>query len=533
MPNSLTLDWLRRLLLLLAALLCSVAAAAEVPPPATLSALNRDIVTLRATVLGATPADRVERSRARLRAIPEGEIDEPIRAAEVDVEGKPGVQFFVGGNFLFTLLRNDVDPESQQSFEDLIKQTTLRLEVARRAWHDLRDRDLLLRGLLHTLAATVVLALLLFAVHRGGGYMLRRMHQWRDRLAARHEHVDLREFLARVVVGCAQVVQWLVLLALVLSWLRYVCGSFLLTEPLAGHLDNWLLGRLEWIAEGFASNLPGMFTVVIVLMVTRAIAEAIGYLFSAVQGGRLSLPLVHPDTISATRRIVSTLVWGLGIAIAYPYLPGSSSDAFKGLSVLFGVMITLGSTGIMSQAMGGLVIVYSRALRKGDFVEVNGVQGVVSEVASLATKIVNIRNEEVTIPNSVLIGSPIHNFSRLSGSMGTLLSTRVTIGYDVPWRQVHAMLLAAAQRTAGVREMPAPTVYQRALSDFYIEYDLFVAVDRPIDRVRILSELHAHIVDEFNTHGVQIMSPHFIAQPAEAVVVPPAQWYAAPAKPPA
>jgi small-conductance mechanosensitive channel len=213
-------------------------------------------------------------------------------------------------------------------------------------------------------------------------------------------------------------------------------------------------------------------------------------------------------------------------------LPGSSSDVFKGLSVLFGLMVTLGSTGLVTQAMSGLVVIYSRSLHKGDFVDINGVQGVVTEVASLATKIVNVRNEEITIPNSVVISNPIHNYSKLAGTQGTLLTTKITIGYDAPWRQVHELLIGAAKKTAGVRAMPTPYVYQRALSDFYVEYELFVSIDNPLERVPILSVLHASIQDEFNAFGVQIMSPHFLGQPDRAVVVEQARWYAPPARRP-
>jgi len=351
-------------------------------------------------------------------------------------------------------------------------------------------------------------------------------------LSARHAHVDLGEFVARIVVGSLQIVQWLVIAALAYAWLRFVLGQFVVTEPIAEGMDGWLWSQLLWLVQGLVGSLPGFVSIVIILVLTRAVADAFGYLFDAIQQGRLRLPLVHPETTSASRRIVSLVVWGLGIAVAYPYLPGSGSDAFKGLSVLFGVMLTLGSTGLVSQAMSGLVVVYSRALRKGDFVEVGDVQGVVSEVSSLATKIVNIRNEEVTVPNSVLISSPIRNYSKLAGTHGTLLSAQVTIGYDAPWRQVHALLIQAARRTASVRQEPAPFVYQRALSDFYVEYELFVSIDRPIDRIPILSALHANIQDEFNEHGVQIMSPHFFAQPPNAVVVPKAQWFAPPARPP-
>jgi small-conductance mechanosensitive channel len=277
------------------------------------------------------------------------------------------------------------------------------------------------------------------------------------------------------------------------------------------------------------AGLPGLITVLIVLGVTRAIIDVLDAFFDSVQTGRLRVPYLHPETVGATRRIVTVIAWLLGVAVAYPFIPGSSSDAFKGLSVLLGLVLSLGSTGLVTQAMGGLVVVYSRALRRGDFVRVGDAEGVVSEVGGLATKIVNVRNEEITIPNSVLIGSPIHNYSKLAGTHGTLLTSKVTIGYDAPWRQVHSLLISAAQKTPNVRADPAPYVYQRALSDFYVEYEVFVHIDRAAERVPILSALHASIQDEFNEHGVQIMSPHFFSQPAEPVVVPKAQWFGPPA----
>ncbi len=506
----------------------AVSTAAE---PARLTVLNRDVMTMRATIAGSTPAKRVEQARARIRDIPPNAIDDPITTIAAQLGELRGVQFFIGPRLLFSVVENDVDPEAQQSFDALVRQTRERLEEVRAAWHQLQDRPLLLHGLLISAIGTAVFLLLLWTAYRGGLWVLKWLQQWRDRLAARHEHVDLGEFIARVVVGSLQVVQWLVIAALAYAWIRFLLGNFVATAPVADGLDRWLWDKLVWLVDGFLHSLPGFVTIIIILAITRAIADAVGYLLDAIHQGRLKLPLVHPETTTATRRILGILVWGLGIAVAYPYLPGSDSDAFKGLSVLFGLMLTLGSTSLVAQAMSGLVIVYSRALRKGDFVEVNDVQGVVTEVASLATKIVNVRNEEITVPNSVLISSPIRNYSKLAGTQGTLLTVTVTIGYDAPWRQVHALLTAAAGKTAGVRSSPSPFVYQRALSDFYVEYELFVSIDRPQERIPTLSALHANIQDEFNEQGVQIMSPHFVVQPAQPVLVPREQWHAPPARP--
>jgi small-conductance mechanosensitive channel len=250
-------------------------------------------------------------------------------------------------------------------------------------------------------------------------------------------------------------------------------------------------------------------------------------LLDSFEQGRLTLPGMYPETIRATRRIAVALVWVVAFAFAYPYLPGANTEAFKGLSVLIGVMISLGSTGVVSQAMSGLVVIYSRSLSQGDYVRFGEIAGVVSEVGLLSTKVVTMRGEEVTIPNNVVVGGPVRNFSRLSRDKGPLVATDVSIGYDAPWRQVHALLLEAAARTPGLRKDSAPFVLQSKLGDFYVSYDLIARLENPIDRPQVLSVLHGNIQDAFNAAGVQIMSPHFMAQPKEPVVVPKQRWHEA------
>jgi small-conductance mechanosensitive channel len=524
--------WARLLAALVACLLAwpALAVPAQVEA-ATLRLLNRDIVTLRDTIAGTAPDKRVELARHRFRALPESAMALPLRTLPFEFEQTRGTQFMMGDYRLFVVTEGDVDAESRQTLAVLTQQTLERLEDARKAWHATRDEPLLLLGVAKAAASTLAFVLLVWATLRGQ----RRLAHWlgdvRDRLAARGQGVDWRELLARLTLGTIHLVQWLVVLMLAYGWLQYVLSCFVATQPLGEQLRDWFWGRLAWVADGAAASLPGLATVVVVLVPTRAVADVLGYFLNAVQQGRLALPLLHQETTSATRRIVTLIVWGLGIAIAYPYLPGASSDAFKGLSVLFGVMVTLGSTGLVTQAMSGLVVVYARALRKGDFIEVNGLQGVVTEGAALAIKLINVRNEEITIPNSVLVSSPIYNYSKLSATHGTLMTAKVTIGYDTPWRQVHAMLEEAARRTSRVRTTPAPYVYQRALADFYVEYELFISIDRALDRIPIQSALHAAIQDVFNEHGVQIMSPHFFSQPEQAVVVPKQDWFKPPAAP--
>jgi small-conductance mechanosensitive channel len=157
------------------------------------------------------------------------------------------------------------------------------------------------------------------------------------------------------------------------------------------------------------------------------------------------------------------------------------------------------------------------------------VEGIVTEMGAISTKLLTVRNEEITIPNSVLVESTIKNYSRQFGGRSALLSTKITIGYDTPWRQVHAMLQIAADQTDGLRKAPKPYVVQRALTDFYVEYELFALTDRPRDQLAILSALHSRIQDVFNEHGVQIMSPQYYEQPPQPLVVPKDKWFTAPA----
>jgi small-conductance mechanosensitive channel len=252
-------------------------------------------------------------------------------------------------------------------------------------------------------------------------------------------------------------------------------------------------------------------------------------MFDAVEQGRTSLPWVYPETAVPTRRLVSGLLWLFALALAYPYLPGSNTDAFKGVSVFIGLMISLGSSGIVNQVMSGFTLTYSRALRPGDFVRIGDVEGTVTHLGSLSTKIKTPRREEVTIPNAVVVAAQTTNYTRFAGSEGVLVPTSVTIGYDVPWRQVKALLLLAAQRTVGVRSQPEPVVRQTALRDFYVEYTLLVSLEDPAQRVPTLDRLHGHIQDAFNEHGVQIMSPNYEADPEGPKIVPRERWFAAPA----
>jgi len=195
------------------------------------------------------------------------------------------------------------------------------------------------------------------------------------------------------------------------------------------------------------------------------------------------------------------------------------------------VILSFGSTGVIQHLVSGLMLTYARAAHAGDFARIGEVEGTILQIGPLATKMRTPFGEEVTIPNAVVVSQTLTNYSASGDGPAPYLPTSVTIGYDTPWRQVEALLLAAAQRTAGLKSTPPPTVWRVSLDDFYVKYTLLVTPEDPCHRAEVLDRLHGHILDTFNEHGVQIMSPRYVTDPASAKVVPPSQWYAPPAAP--
>lgn len=532
MIHVLCLATFRRVLSLLLSLVLTASSgvlAADAPQAeATLELNFRPIMTFRSAFVGASPTVRVQRAQVRLDHLTPGQMDQSVELTPFVLDGVRGVEVHIGEAVLFNVLENDLDPEEKLTLEVAAERIRTVVSAALDAVSEQRRPGVLLKGIGLSLLATLLAFALLWLIQRGTHLMVQRV-----RSVGRRDDAPSRLRWVRhgwlLVQRLAQLMMAFLWLAIVYLWLTYVLERFPLTEPLGDALGSFLFGLIHDFGGGLVHALPGLTTALVILFLTRALSEAVTHFFTAVREGRAQIAGLHKETISATQRIVSIVVWGFGIAVAYPFIPLSGSDAFRGLSVMFGFMLTLGSAGIVNQLMSGLVLVYSRALSVGDFVDVGDTVGVVSEVGVLSTKIINMRNEEVTIPNAVLVGNPVKNYSRLSGERGTLVSTQVTIGYDTPWRQVHALLIAAAEQTPGLRTQPRPFVYQRALADFYVEYELFAHMDKPLDRVPVLSALHANIQDQFNSHGVQIMSPHFVLQPRSPVVVPPADWHAPPA----
>jgi len=275
---------------------------------------------------------------------------------------------------------------------------------------------------------------------------------------------------------------------------------------MAARLFGYIETPLVKVWHAGVTYLPNIFFILVIVVCTVYLLRFIRFLFSEVERQNISLPGFYPDWAMPSFKITRFLVIAFAVVVAFPYLPGSDSPAFKGVSVFLGVLFSLGSSSAISNVVAGTILTYMRAFTVGDRVKIADTMGDVLEKTLLVTRIRTSKNVDITIPNAMVLGSHIINYS---SSAQLILNTTVTIGYDVPWRQVHELLIAAARSTERIMDQPAPFVLQTALNDFYVSYELNAYTNDPSAMASIYSELHAQIQDRFNEAGVEIMSPHY------------------------
>jgi small-conductance mechanosensitive channel len=286
------------------------------------------------------------------------------------------------------------------------------------------------------------------------------------------------------------------------------------------------------MGNAFVDSIPNLAFLAVLILVVRYLLEALRLFFLGIASGAVRSSSFEPEWAMMTYRLIRWGIIAFAVVVAYPYIPGSSSDAFKGVSVFTGVLFSLGASSIVSNTLAGYTLIFRRVFKIGDRVLIGKYLGDVTEIRQQVTVLRTLKNEEVIVPNSTILGAEVVNYSTLGRQGKLILHTSVTIGYDTPWRQVEAMLLEAAERTPGLLKEPPPFVLKRALDDFYVSYEINACCDDPSRMPALYSSLHGNIVDAFNTHGVQIMSPHFVGQPEQAVLVPKDRWFDAPARPP-
>ncbi|HCQ7446783.1 TPA: mechanosensitive ion channel family protein [Klebsiella pneumoniae] len=494
----------------------------------TVTIFHQPVVMLQATFGQTTPEERVLRTRSALRAFTEDDIRQPLRVVPVIRYGQPGRLFLMNGKPVLLLSQADLDEGDDLTLDQAAQRVLARMEAQRTSLQEQFNNRYLFISAGKALAGALLLALFYYGAFRAWR-RVRRFFLLRilEKRSAIPQH--WRRYLGNIEVRLYAVLVILLGMLACYLWLSWAFSLFPWTRVWSESLGDWSLGVIRDLSLSIVASLPGLMIVVLIFLLTWLIIRLVKVVLDQVAAGRIQVPGIHPETVSATRRLISEVIWLFALSAAYPFLPGANSLAFKGISVFFGLMLTLGSTGVMTHAMSGLVLIYSRALRKGDWIRLADNEGQVSEIGVLATKILTRENYIVTVPNAVVVSGKIINISAESADGGVNLTTSVTIGYDTPWRQVHALLELAARRTPGIDQQIAPVVRKLGLLDWYTSYELQVRLLPTTKLPDGRNALHSSIIDVFNEFGVQIMSPNFVMQPKAAVVVPQEAWYAAPA----
>jgi small-conductance mechanosensitive channel len=448
----------------------------------------------------------------------------------VDMDDRTRVM--TGGQLVVGFTDSDAAAENV-SRKLLAERALIKIRAAIASYRNDRSPRVLLINTLYALGATALLAIVLLLI-RGAfrkldGLAERRLRSRIEALEARsHQLVQARQ-LRTTLHGILKGLYLSPVLVLGYLYLHFVLSLYPWTRPLAARLLAIFLDPLEAMGMGLLQSLPGIAFVAVLVIVTRYLLKLTRLYFESIDRGAVTPTRFDREWALPTYKIARLLVIAFAVVVAYPYIPGSNSEAFKGVSIFLGVVVSLGSSSVIANLMAGYTMIYRRAFKIGDRISIDNVTGDVTERRLMVTHLRTIKNEEIVVPNSTIINSNIINYSTLAGSRGLILHTTVGIGYETPWRQVEAMLRLAAERTPGLLKEPEPFVLQKTLGDFAVTYELNAYCNNAQAMARLYTAMHQNVLDTFNENGVQIMTPAYEGDPEKPKVVPKDQWYQSPA----
>jgi small-conductance mechanosensitive channel len=476
----------------------------------------------------------------RARAI-EGRIEDFARDGTVPADAMAlaetprGTAIVAGSVTLLTVTDADAALEelSRQSLA-LASREALVKSVA--SWREQRSPERLRRHAAYAAGATLLLAAIVALFVR----VSRRLRALvATRIASRVRSVEVHKLeiinarhLLAAVQSIPRALLWVASIVTVYAYLEFVLRLFPRTRPIGDRLLELVTGPLESLGMSFVAQLPNIAFLAVLVLIVRYILKLLRIYFDAIEHGTVKFEQFDAEWAIPTYKVLRIFIVAFAVVVAYPYIPGSESAAFKGVSVMLGVLFSLGSSSVISNVIAGYTMTYRRAFRRGDRIRVGDMTGDVVESRLLVTTLRTPKNEIVVVPNSEILGKSVVNYSALAREQGLILHTTVGIGYETPWRQVEAMLVMAAGRTAGLKRDPAPFVLHKSLGDFCVVYEINAYTDDANGMACQYSALHANILDVFNEYGVQIMTPAYEGDPAEPKLVRPGDWHAAPARPP-
>ncbi|MGV8830066.1 MAG: mechanosensitive ion channel domain-containing protein [Breznakibacter sp.] len=362
----------------------------------------------------------------------------------------------------------------------------------------------------------VLTYLLIMLIARGYHQLLklvdRNKEKWLKNLAYKDYTFLSAEQEFKFILFLFKIGRWLTIAIVVYITLPILFSIFPFTRDWADKLIHWIWMPFKNMFWSVWQYLPKLFSILVIYFTMKYVIRFTKYIFTEIESGKLKINGFHIDWAMPTYSIVRFLLLAFMFVLIFPYLPGSDSDIFKGVSVFIGILFSLGSSSAIANMVAGLVITYMRPFKIGDRIKIGDISGDVIEKTLLVTRVKTPKNEEITIPNSSILTGNTTNYSTYARQEGVIVHTTVTIGYDVPWKEIHQALIDAAARTEHLLEQPAPFVLQTSLDDFYVAYQINAHTKEANRLASVYSNLHQNIQDCCNERGIEILSPHYRAQ---------------------
>ena len=449
-------------------------------------------------------------------------------------EGELSTDIMIGDHRLLSVFESDARQQDITRHEFAVGSVTILKEAVER-FRAARRPELLWRGFFWALGATALFLaafFLLRSLFRRGRRIVERRYKRRiQSFKVGSLELIQAERIWSMISGFFGGLRLLVFLALIYFYLQFVLAQFPWTRGLSLGLVGMVTRPLLLMGRAVVDYLPNLIFLLILTLVTVYALKLIRLFFTGLAQGALKISGFEREWAKPTFNLVRVFVIAFVLVVAYPYIPGSRSEAFKGISIFLGVLLSLGSSSAISNVIAGYTMIYRRSFKLGDRIQIGEFTGDVIAMYLLTTHLRTIKNETIVVPNSLILNSNLINFSTQAQDRGLILHATVGIGYETPWRQVEAMLKLAAVRTSGLLQEPPPFVLIKSLDQFSVDYEINVYCRDSHGMWRTYNELHRNILDQFNEHGVQIMTPAYEGDPEMPKVVAKNQWYAAPAAP--
>ncbi|WNC61385.1 mechanosensitive ion channel family protein [Thermosynechococcus sp. QS41] len=463
-----------------------------------------------------TPEERAAAIQRRILQVAEDE-DIPVESITIKRVGdRDNVSVVQDNRPLVTITKADVG-DRLETQEEIAIELAQRIREAITRYRQDRVPQNLLKNTVFAVLTTILTLILCSVIIRISGKIFPPVSRWGGErippLRLQNFEIISQETVELWLLRILQFTRLALLLFILYLYLTFVFNLFPWTRAFGKNFLNHFLGSLEFILTSIGNYLPNLVAIAVIVAITYYILKGVRAIFYALETERLVIPGFYTDWAKPTYNLLQILIIALAAVVVFPYLPGFDSPAFRGISVFLGILFSLGSTSAIANVVGGVILIYTRSFQVGDLIQIGDVKGIVVQKTLLVTRICAFNNQVITVPNSSLLNSTVINYAVAIREMGQplILQTTITLGYDVPWRDVYAAMIEAGRRTTNILDDPAPFVLQTALNDYHIAYELNVYTRNWKGLRYTISELHQNLQDACNEAGIEIMSPSYLA----------------------